>query len=92
MTFREVSVIGVREMLRWWLAGRGLHAVARLSQADRKTVRRYVGAAVAAGLQRGDGEDKLTDEFLGAVVEAVKAGRPPGEHGEVWAVLEQHRD
>ncbi|MPZ74793.1 MAG: hypothetical protein GEU74_16545 [Nitriliruptorales bacterium] len=50
MAFREVSVIAVREMLRWWLAGHGLHAVARLAQADRKTVRRYVGAAVAAGL------------------------------------------
>ena len=91
MAFREVSVIAVREMLRWWLAGHGLHAVARLAQVDRKTVRRYVEAAVAAGLKRGDSEDKLTDEFLGAVVEAVKAGRPPGEHGEVWALLEQHR-
>jgi transposase len=91
MTFREVSVIAVREMLRWWLAGHGLHAVARLAQVDRKTVRRYVEAAVAAGLKRGDDEGKLTDELLGAVVEAVKAGRPPGEHGEVWVLLEQHR-
>lgn len=91
MTFREVSVIAVREMLRWWLSGDGLRTVARRAQVDRKTVRRYVEAAGAAGLQRGDGEGKLTDELLGAVAEAVKAGRTPGEHGEVWALLEQHR-
>ena len=91
MTFREVSVIAVREMLRWWLAGNGLRTVARLAQVDRKTLRRYVEAAQAAGLKRGDSEDTLTDEFLGAVVEAVKAGRPSGEHGEVWALLEHHR-
>jgi hypothetical protein len=91
MTFREVSVIAVREMLRWWLAGDGLRTVGRRAQVDRKTVRRYVEAAVAAGLKRGDDEAKLTDELLGAVVEAVRAGRPSGEHGEVWALLEQHR-
>ena len=91
MTFREVSVIAVREMLRWWLAGDGLRTVGHRAQVDRKTVGRYVEAAVAAGLKRGDDEGKLTDEFLGAVVEAVKTGRPPGKHGEVWALLEQNR-
>lgn len=95
MTFREVSVIAVREMLRWWLAGDGLRTVGRRAQVDRKTVRHYVEAAVAAGLKRGDSEDKLTDEFLGAVVEAVKAGRPsafrggsaedPHVDGTVWS-------
>lgn len=39
MSYREVSMIEVREMLRLWLAGRGLREVARLSGMDRKTVR-----------------------------------------------------
>ncbi|MFF0458356.1 hypothetical protein [Nocardia africana] len=42
MSYREVSVIEIREMLRLWLQGRGLREVARLSGTDRKTVRRYV--------------------------------------------------
>lgn len=40
MSYREVSVIEIRQML--WLQGRGLREVARLSNTDRKTVRRYV--------------------------------------------------
>jgi hypothetical protein len=31
MSYREVSVIEVREILRLWLAGRGLREVARLT-------------------------------------------------------------
>ena len=45
MAFREVRVFEVREVLRLWLAGEGLRSVERLSQVDRKTVRRYVEAA-----------------------------------------------
>ena len=37
MSYREVSVIEVREILRLWLEGRGLREVARLSGMDRKT-------------------------------------------------------
>ena len=48
--YREVSVIEVREVLRVWLSGAGFRRVAALAGVDRKTVRRYVAAAVAAGL------------------------------------------
>ena len=37
MSYREVSVIEIREILRLWLEGRGLREVARLSGTDRKT-------------------------------------------------------
>ena len=36
MSYREVSVIEIREMLRLWLQGLGLREVARLSGTDRK--------------------------------------------------------
>jgi hypothetical protein len=61
MVFREVSVIEIREVLRAWLAGKSERAVAAQAGVDRKTSRRYVEAAVAAGLSRGGGEEQLTD-------------------------------
>ena len=55
MGFREVSVIEVREVLRGWLTGAGLRTVAERAGVDRKTARRYVEAAQAAGLSREAG-------------------------------------
>ena len=91
MAFREVRVFEVREVLRLWLRGEGFRAVERLSGVDRKTVRRYVTAAVEAGLDRDGGEDQLTDEFLAVVVETVRPHRLDG-HGEAWRLLEQHAE
>src|SRR5919197_829725 len=62
MSFREVRVFEVREALRLWLRGEGIRAMERMAQLDRKTVRRYVNAAVELGLARADGEGQLTDE------------------------------
>lgn len=58
MAFREVSVNEIREVLRVWLGVAGLPApgyrtIAAHCGVDRKTVRRYVEAAQAAGLRRG---------------------------------------
>lgn len=89
MAFREVRVFEVREVLRLWLRGEGFRAVERLSGVDRKTVRRYVAAAVEAGLDRAGSEDQLTDGFLAVVVEKVRPHRLDG-HGEAWRLLEQH--
>jgi transposase len=91
MAFREVRVFEVREVLRLWLAGEGIRATERLVGFDRKTVRRYVDAAVGLGLVRGGGDDQLTDVFIGVVVEAVRPHRTDG-HGEVWRLLEVHHD
>ncbi|MBA3631058.1 MAG: IS21 family transposase [Actinobacteria bacterium] len=88
MAFREVSVIGVREILRLWLMEHGTRAIARHAQVDRKTVRRYIEAAQAAGLSLGDAEDKLTDDLLASVLEAVRVGRRPGDgRGCNWELL-----
>ena len=87
MVFREVSVIEIREALRAWLAGKSERAVAAQAGVDRKTSRRYVRAAVAAGLSRGGGEEQLTDELIGQVVSVVRPVRPDG-HGGGWAELE----
>ena len=91
MAFREVRVFEVREVLRLWLAGEGLRSVERLSQVDRKTVRRYVGAAEALGVVRDGGDDQLSDVMIGMVVEAVRPHRCDG-HGAAWRLLIAHHD
>jgi transposase len=91
MAFREVPVFEVREVLRLWLRGEGIRSTERLAGVDRKTVRRYVEAAVALSLRRDGGELQLTDEFIGAVVEAVRPHRSDG-HGEAWRLLVAHHD
>jgi transposase len=87
MAFREVAVTEIREVLRAWLSGTGLRRVAEQAGVDRKTARRYVEAAVAAGLTRDGGMTQLSDELLGLVAQAVRPVRPDG-HGLAWRDLE----
>jgi hypothetical protein len=89
--FREVQVHEIREALRLWLRGEGHRSIERLSLVDRKTVRRYIGAAVACGLVRDGGEGQLTDGLLGQVCELVRPHRPDG-HGAAWATLKANHD
>jgi transposase len=86
MTFREVGVHEVREVLRLWLRGEALRSIERLAAVDRKTVRRYLAAAQECGLARDGGEEQLCDELLGSVVERVRPHRVDG-HGRAWALL-----
>ena len=77
MAYRELGVIEIREVLRRFCLGEGLRAIARGTGTDRKTVAKYVAAAAAAGLRRG--EPGPTDEHVAAVLTAVRAiggGRP----------------
>jgi hypothetical protein len=91
MSFREVPVHEIREVLRLWLRGEGVRSVERLSSVDRKTVRRYVEAALACGLLRDGGEEQLSDELIGQVCERVRPHRADG-HGPAWATLQANHD
>jgi transposase len=86
MTFREVTVVQVREVLRRWLRGQGERPAACGAGVDRKTARRYIAAGMEAGLERNGDESQLTDEVIGQVCEAVRPARPNG-HGASWEVL-----
>ncbi|MHB1510867.1 MAG: transposase [Acidimicrobiales bacterium] len=87
MTFREVSVIQVKEVLRRWLRGDGgVRSIASGAGVDRKTARRYIEAAVGLGLDRDGGESQLSDALIGGVCEAVRPSRPHG-HGASWELL-----
>lgn len=91
MAFREVSVNEIREVLRVWLGVAGLPApgyrtIAAHCGLDRKTVRRYVEAAQAAGLRRDDDASAIDDGLIGVVAEAVRPVRLDG-HGAAWEQL-----
>lgn len=75
MAFRELYVIEIKEILRLWALGHGFRHVADRTGADRKTVRRYVDAARAAGFER-NGERALDDELIAEVVTALNPGAP----------------
>jgi transposase len=92
VSYREVTVIEIREILRLWLRDdMGERKIAEHAGVDRKTVRRYVQAAEAAGLVRDGGQEQLTDELLGQVVEAVRPKRPSGR-GSSWQACEAERE
>lgn len=86
MAFREVGVVEIREVLRLRALGKGYRKVAELTGVDRKTVRRYVDAAGAAGLLPGASPEAITDELIGQIVDAVRPVRPDG-HGTTWGLL-----
>jgi hypothetical protein len=91
VAFREVGVHEIREVLRLWLRGEGLRSAGRLARVDRKTVRRYVAAGLACGLDPALGEGQLGDELLAAVAERVRPHRGDG-HGTAWALLAAHHE
>ena len=92
MAFREVGVYEIREVLRVWLGAGGagpapgLRTIADRCGVDRKTVRRYVAAAEAAGLTRSCSPERIDDALIGAVVDVVRPARPEG-HGAAWDSL-----
>ena len=87
MAFREVRVHEVREVLRHWVGSElGLRPIAERAGVDRKTARRYIDAAVELGVARGCGQQQLSDELIGAVINAVRPDRALG-HGVAWERL-----
>jgi transposase len=74
MAYRELGMVEVREILRWWLAGEGVRAIARAAGLDRKTVAAYVRAAIAVGVQRGGAPP--TDEQISTIAATRRPGRP----------------
>jgi hypothetical protein len=89
MAYRELGVIEIREVLRRFCLGERLRAIARGTGSDRKTIAKYVAAAVAAGLARG--APGPTDAQVAGVLRAVHALRG-GRPGQVPDRLAAQRD
>jgi len=80
MTYRELTMIEIREVLRRWQAGQGIREIAREGCVDRKTARRYVQAAEQCALPR---EVALNDEQVNEVAKRVQSrpvASPSAEH------------
>jgi transposase len=88
VSYREVHVIEVKEVVRLWSRGESLRAISRLTGLDRKTVRRYVKAAQQAGCRVGEAAG---DGVIGEVIGQVRA-QGPGVRGGSWAVCAEHRE
>jgi hypothetical protein len=90
VAYRVLRVTNIREILRRWLKRKTERKIAA-GLADRKTVRRYIAAAQAQGLDVGDDVSALTDALIAAVTAAVRPGAPP-DRGDSWALCMKHRD
>jgi transposase len=87
MSYREIPMIDVKEVLRRWSAGHGERKIAREIGRDRKTVARYVKAATTLGLERGC---ELTDTVVHEVAQCVQA-RPLVSPSDEWSEVARHR-
>lgn len=88
MSYRELHMLDVVEVLRRWQAGQSARAIARAGVGDRKTVGRYIEAAKGAGV---GGTDELTAEVVRRVLLGVQE-RPELPPSEPWTTLEAHRE
>jgi transposase len=70
MSFRELTMIDVKEVLRRWAAGQSARQIAREGVVSRRTASRYIEAATSLGLGPSD---ELTDERVRGVAQCVQA-------------------
>jgi transposase len=91
MSFREVTMFEVKEVVRLWLRGRAKKAIARSLGIARNTVRSYIKAAERCGLCQSQHESTLTEEVIAAVMLHLK-DRAPRERGESWDLCEAQRE
>jgi len=87
MSYRELSMIDVKEVLRRAAAGQSAREMARQGVVSRRTARRYIEAARACGVALQDG---LSEEALREVLLQVQQ-RPATEPSEPWTLLMQER-
>ena len=87
MSFREITMQDVREVLRRRQAGQSARRIARETGLDRKTVGRYLDQANEGGVTA---EVAVTDEIAGAVGRGVQT-RPLPAPSEAWLALGARR-
>jgi transposase len=88
MSYRELTMIDVKELLRRWSAKHSNRKIARETATDRDTVARYVDAAKELGLERGH---EFTDEEVHEIAQRVQA-RPVRDASAEWNAIAKHRE
>lgn len=87
MSYRELTMIDVKELLRRWAAGHSDRKIARETGADRKTVARYTAVGKELALAR---DREPTDEEVHEVGRRVQARETP-DRSEEWQEVAKHR-
>jgi transposase len=87
MSFRELTMIEVRDVLRRLQAGQSARQVAREGWIDRKTAGRYFAAARKCSID----ETTTLDDALVAKVVALVQTRPDAPPSTQWLTLEAQR-
>ena len=87
MSYREISMLEIKEVLRRKEAGSSARRIARDMGLDRKTVGRYLSAIAAAGV--GDATE-VDDGVLSGIGQAVQQ-RPAVVPSGSWQALERER-
>jgi transposase len=84
-------VIDVTEILIHWHAGRSLSAMAESLDVDRKTLRKYIGPAIAAGIEPG-GPARSEEEWAGLVRGWFPKLADTRLRQVTWPAIAVHRD
>jgi len=88
MSYRELTMIDVKEVLRRWAAGHGDRKIGRETGIDRKTVARYTAIAIELALPR---DRELSDAEVHEVAQRVQA-RPLPDPSAEWGAVATHRE
>jgi transposase len=91
MARRTFDVIDVTEILVHWHAGRSLNEMSQSLGVDRKTIRKYVAPAVAAGVMPG-GPVKSEAEWAGLVREWFPELADTRLRQVTWPAIGEHHD
>jgi transposase len=87
MTYRELTMMDVKEVLRRWQAEQSARRIARETSIDRKTVGRYIATAEELTLPR---DRALSASEVHAVAQRHQA-RPSPDPSAEWKAIAQHR-
>ncbi len=85
MSYRELSMIDVKEVLRRWAAGHSNRKIARETGTDRGTATRYITVAEQLALPR---DRELSEAEIHEVAQRVQARPLPDPSAERKAVAE----
>ena len=92
MARRTFDVIDVAELLVHWHAGRSLSEMSGSLGVDRKTIRKYIAPAVAAGIVPGDGPAKSEREWHELVREWFPELADTRLRQVTWPEIAKHHD
>lgn len=87
MSYRELTMIDVHELLRRWATGQSTRKIARDAGTDRKTVARYIAAVTELGLAR---DTEWTDAVIHEVAQRVQARAVPDPSEERVEIAKHH--